>query len=92
MNIKYLAFEVNPVNHGNSLSGMGENILRSQSYLQEIEERLRARAGNPVINQDYSGKHNNKSSIKSEPMKDEKSNDKSLSQTEIQKIIDEFKF
>ncbi len=88
MNIKHLAFEVNPVNHGNSLSGMGDNITRSQSYLQEIEERLRARAGNPVINQNNAVKETPKKEAKNP----ESSGEKVLTAAEVQKIIDELKF
>lgn len=88
MNIKYLAFEVNPVNQGNSVSNMGDTITRSQSYLQEIEERLRARAGNPVINEPFKGTQASKPAEK----KEEGAEPKTLSKAEIQKIIDEFKF
>lgn len=88
MNIKHLAFEVNPVNDGNSLSSMGDSITRSQSYLQEIEERLRARAGNPVINQTYSGK----TAPRKEVEKSEPATERTLTPAEVQKIIDEFKF
>ena len=88
MNIKYLAFEVNPVNQGPAVSNMGETVTRSNSYLQEIEERLRARAGNPVINEPFKGSQTTKPADK----KDEKGEEKTLSKAEIQKIIDEFKF
>jgi acetaldehyde dehydrogenase (acetylating) len=52
MNVKTLAFESNAVNPGESLSnynqksagGLGE---QSSSFINQIEERLRARAGNP---------------------------------------------
>ncbi|MBP9122130.1 MAG: aldehyde dehydrogenase family protein [Ignavibacteriaceae bacterium] len=90
MNIKHLAFEVNPINHGNSLSSMGESITRSQSFLNEIEDRLRARAGNPVINQEYSSTRPVEK--KQEQPKKQEEEPKTLSNAEIQKLIDEFKF
>jgi hypothetical protein len=47
MNIKYVAFETNPVNPGNALSGFeGKNSISASSggnYISEIEERLKAR-------------------------------------------------
>lgn len=55
MNIKTLAFETNPINKGNSInsfgsSKVGNSYTSSGNFINEIEERLRARAGNPVVN------------------------------------------
>ncbi|MGE5351580.1 MAG: acetaldehyde dehydrogenase (acetylating) [Acidobacteriota bacterium] len=50
MNVKTLAFEVNPINQGNSVSSYGSTAGSSQSFMQQIEDRLRARAGNPGVN------------------------------------------
>ena len=58
MNIKTLAFETNPMNQGKSVSSLDENVqysggssLRASegTFIDKIEERLRARAGNPRI-------------------------------------------
>lgn len=50
INIKHLAFEMFPINAGNTVSSL-KNIQGNQdSFINEIEERLRARAGNPKIN------------------------------------------
>ncbi|MCU7495926.1 MAG: acetaldehyde dehydrogenase (acetylating) [Ignavibacteria bacterium] len=49
MNVKTLAFEVNPVNSGESVSSYGSNAAGSSSFMQQIEDRLRARAGNPGL-------------------------------------------
>lgn len=48
MNIKYLAFETNPVNSGSTLSGFNASS-NIGSVIGEIEDRLRARAGNPPV-------------------------------------------
>ncbi|MGE5458541.1 MAG: acetaldehyde dehydrogenase, partial [Methanococcaceae archaeon] len=86
MNVKTLAFEVNPINQGNSVNSItaqGSNV----SFMQEIEDRLRARAGNPTVN------------VQSEIKKQEKKIDpkpgavfgSGLTKSEIDKIINEFK-
>ena len=55
MNVKTLAFETNPVNKGNSVSsfdggsaGFTPASKTTGSFTEQIEERLLARAGNPV--------------------------------------------
>ncbi|MBZ0196649.1 MAG: aldehyde dehydrogenase family protein [Ignavibacteriaceae bacterium] len=109
MNIKYLAFETNPVNPGSAVGGLdagglntggfGATTAGAQSYINEIEERLRARAGNPVINEPFSGNLTEKAAQKSAEKKGKSESaggtepgQKTLSSAEIQKIIDEFKF
>jgi acetaldehyde dehydrogenase (acetylating) len=52
MNIKTLAFETNPMNQGTSASSIDESTQFSSrssegTFIDKIEERLRARAGNP---------------------------------------------
>ncbi len=54
MNIKTLAFETNPINKGNSVNSLnnsqvGSSFSKEGSFIQQIEDRLRARAGNPVV-------------------------------------------
>ena len=90
MNIKTLAFETHPVNSGNSLNSFGSNGKFSAindttpgSFMDQIEERLRARAGNV-----------NSTSFKAAP-KENKNGGKSkfgtgISESDIQKIMNEF--
>ena len=49
MNIKALAFETNPVNQGKVVTSfkVQKELGGKSSFMMEIEERLRARAGNP---------------------------------------------
>ncbi len=57
MNVKTLAFEVNPINKGNSVNSLGRDMkvnnvptnMNKGGFLQQIEERLRQRAGNPNV-------------------------------------------
>jgi len=90
MNIKYVAFETNPVNPGNALSGFeGKNSISASSggnYISEIEERLKARAGNPPLNQNYGV--NKPAADKS---KQGKVYGTGITEEEIQKLIKEFK-
>jgi acetaldehyde dehydrogenase (acetylating) len=90
MNIKTLAFETNPVNAGNSVNSFGsdgkfsmKNETTPGSFMQQIEDRLRARAGNVSL-----------PSFKSEP-KEKSNGSKSkfgsgISENDIQRIIKEF--
>lgn len=84
MNIKCLAFETNPINSGSTVATVIEQQT-SGSFLKDIEERLRARAGNLPLQQSYvtSGKP-------------EKKRDtiygSGISEEEINRIIKEFKF
>lgn len=86
MNIKTLAFETNPVNTGNTITSF-QTSSTSGSYMQQIEDRLRARAGNPSVN------------LSHEPVKPEKQDGvkkggvygAGLSREDIDKIINEFK-
>lgn len=91
MNIKTLAFEVRPVNSGASVSSFDLPASLSTSgatsegnFTKQIEERLRARAGNPASNPlgDISRKSNS-------PAKDTMLG-AGISEAEIQKIIKEF--
>lgn len=90
MNVKTLAFETRPVNQGNSLSSFdlgsiaGGSNYSSGNFTQMIEERLRARAGNPVSNQVVTGSHTGKKSD------EQNSLGSGISEEEIQKIIKEF--
>jgi len=86
MHIKTLAFEVKPVNKGNSLNSFDlpdiKNISTSQSegsFTKIIEERLRARAGNPAT-----------TIKKSNGKKTDVVLGSGISEEEIQRIIKEF--
>lgn len=91
MNIKTLAFEINPVNPGNCVTSFdlpsSVNVkggYQEGNFTKQIEERLRARAGNPstVSVGDLSRKTN----IKNEKVVF----GSGISESEIQKIIREF--
>ena len=98
MNIKKLAFETNPVNKGQSVCSFGAKAVRSaaapeSSFMKDIEERLRARAGNLPLE---------KSFAESKPKQVENVNVNTgakksvtfgagISEEEIKKIISEFK-
>lgn len=91
INVKSLAFEVNPINSKGdmpSLSSISGADASSRSFVTEIEERLRARAGNPVINQDNTPKCKPATA----PVSKDKQFGSGISADEIQKIISGFKF
>lgn len=91
MNVKTLAFETRPVNQGNCVNSFDlpqnyytKNQQPEGGFTKMIEERLRARAGNPVSNPLGSLKENltGKSA--------EKVFGSGIKEEEIQKIIKEF--
>ncbi|MBK7104209.1 MAG: aldehyde dehydrogenase family protein [Ignavibacteriae bacterium] len=91
MNIKTLAFETNPINKGNSINSFGSSKINNTfsptgNFINEIEERLRARAGNPVVN--FQTSQNKFSTQKNIP--DKKNYGSGISEEEINKIIREF--
>ncbi len=92
MNIKSLAFEVNAINPGNTLSKgvFGKQPSTSGSFINDIEERLRARAGNPPLQDSYSSKHKTASSPASP--KGGQQFGSGISEDEVQKIIKGFTF
>jgi acetaldehyde dehydrogenase (acetylating) len=86
MNIKTLAFEINPVNPGNAVNSFDLNHSFNEGkkssegdFTKIIEERLRARAGNPQIN------------IAKQTISEPKTYGSGISEKEIQQIINEFK-
>lgn len=89
MNVKTLAFEVRPVNAGNAVnsfdlpSTLGTKSIQPEgNFTKMIEERLRARAGNPSTNP--LGNVSRKTSSKDVVL------GSGISEEEIQKIIKEF--
>lgn len=91
MNVKTLAFEVRPVNSGSCVTSFdllptitSTASKSSGSFTKQIEERLRARAGNPVVNP--LGSVSKKTSSASSGTV----YGSGISEDEIQKIIKEF--
>ncbi|HOJ36952.1 MAG TPA: aldehyde dehydrogenase family protein [Ignavibacteriales bacterium] len=80
MNIKHLAFETNPVNQGFAVDHIANSSEMRESFLEEIEKRLLARAGNPKVQSYQSFQKNEKTTETS----------KSISEEEIDKIIMSF--
>lgn len=91
MNVKTLAFEVNPVNKGNSVNSLGNAQVGSSfsgegNFIRQIEDRLRARAGNPSVMQ----KTESQNFVKQGQSK-ENVLGSGISEADIQKIIKEFR-
>jgi acetaldehyde dehydrogenase (acetylating) len=84
INYKTLAFETNPINQGKSVSSFEGTSAKlsssSSSFMEQIEDRLRARAGNPPAE-----------SFKNNPSKQkEVVLGTGISESEIKRIIKEF--
>ncbi len=90
LNIKTLAFESTVVNSGDCISSFGgstagvKKSYSQTSFVDQIEERLRARAGNPVLSSATSKSAEKVTSVK------ERAYGSGISEDEIQKIIKEF--
>ncbi len=95
INIKTLAFESNPINQGHAITSYDERIGYTPpavggNFTSAIEDKLRARAGNPTVNPFYSPS-------KAKPFSANKESGESIklgegiSATEVQRIINEFK-
>ena len=96
MNIKSLAFETNPINKGQTLTSFKNNtsstIYSPQgSFMQEIEERLKARAGNLPLKESYQHQKENVFIKETSKTKKPKTFGSGISEEEIQKVIKEFK-
>lgn len=94
INVKSLAFEVNPVNEGKAVSQF--DVVRGGGsgdvFMKEIEDRLKARAGNLPLKDSY--QYDFDSSVKNDDHpkpKGKVSFGSGISEEEILKIIDEFK-
>ncbi len=94
INIKSLAFETNPVNEGKSVTQF--DVQRTQGtkdmFMSEIEERLKARAGNLPLKDSYQYNIEKDPEIKNDHPKPKTkvSFGKGISEEEILKIIEEF--
>jgi acetaldehyde dehydrogenase (acetylating) len=91
MNIKTLAFETNPINKGGSVNSLGSSQVGPSfagegNFIQQIEDRRRARAGNPVVIKEVS----QQSGTFNKGLQKEKLGS-GISESEIEKIIKEFK-
>ena len=91
MNIKTLAFEVKTINSGSSVSSLGTSKNSNQnptssSFMQQMEDRLRARAGNPTYSKE------SESDVKPAVSQNNQSLGKGISLDDVNKIIAEFKF
>ena len=90
MNVKTLAFEIRPVNPGNCVTSFdlqGSNLKNSYTegnFTKQIEERLRARAGNPTF------KPTGKVGWDTTKVKSETVYGSGITEEEIKKIIKEF--
>ncbi len=93
MNIKSLAFETNPINKGNIVSSfqIPASVEKKSSFMQAIEERLRARAGNLPLKDSFYNKKNENQFETVKPKVD-KVYGAGISEEEIKKIIRDFEF
>ncbi|HSP86582.1 MAG TPA: aldehyde dehydrogenase family protein [Ignavibacteriaceae bacterium] len=94
MNIKSLAFETNPVNKGESVTSFSTSEFthtteKQSSFMKEIEERLKARAGNRPIKDSYLP-YKEQQQKKAEVKKINYGS--SSTKEDVDKIISEFKF
>jgi acetaldehyde dehydrogenase (acetylating) len=93
LNIKSLAFETNPVNKGKAVDKFEAQKYKSTKdwFMKEIEERLRERAGNLPLKDEYTySKTEIKTEEKSEPIKPI-SYGSGITEEQIKRIIKEFK-
>jgi acetaldehyde dehydrogenase (acetylating) len=95
MNIKSLAFETNPINRGDTVTSFkiptSVSGTKTSGLMKEIEERLRARAGNlPLKDSFKKTKPEQPEKVQTTP--EEKVYGTGISENEIKKIIEEFNF
>ncbi len=95
MNIKSLAFETNPINHGQTVSSFkpSANIsapIEKGNFMQAIEERLKARAGNFPLKDSYLPKKTTTSAEDQFKQKKSIIYGSGLTEDEVNKIIKDF--
>lgn len=92
MNVKSLAFEANPINAGQTISKgvFGQQPVTSGSFINDIEERLRARAGNPPLSNSFTVKPQHPA--KAKEVDKAHAFGSGISEAEVQKIIQNFKY
>ena len=84
-----MAFEVNQLNKGSSVNSLASSQVGSSfsgegGFIRQIEDRLRARAGNPSNIQETNFRDSSKTENKSQKL------GSGISESEVQKIIREF--
>jgi acetaldehyde dehydrogenase (acetylating) len=101
MNIKSLAFETNPINKGECVTSFSTPELNytpttQSSFMKEIEERLKARAGNRPLKDSYLPVRQTGVPYKEQQQKkkDEKKEvyGSGITKEDVDQIINEFKF
>ena len=92
INVKSLAFETNPINEGKSVIQFDAHRSRGVKdlFMSEIEERLKARAGNLPLKEDYLYNIERKITTDHPKPKGPVTFGKGISEEEVLKIIDEF--
>ena len=93
INVKSLAFETTPINEGKSVSQFDAVKTRGtgDAFMKEIEERLKARAGNPPLKDSYEYNSRTQKEVNDHPKpKGKVSFGSGITEDEILKIIDEF--
>ncbi len=95
MNIKSLAFETNPINRGDTVTSFkvpaSISSIKTSGLMKEIEERLRARAGNLPLKDSFK-KSKPEEPVKIKPSSEEKVYGTGISENDINKIVEEFNF
>lgn len=93
INIKSLAFEINPVNTGECMTGFKLQNYKPMpsSFMREIEERLRARAGNFPIKDSYLPKKVVEDKTEKKAATVPASFGSGISQADVDAIIKDFK-
>jgi acetaldehyde dehydrogenase (acetylating) len=93
MNIKSLAFETNPVNEGKVVDKFETQQYKGTKdwFMKEIEDRLRERAGNLPLKDEYTYHEKISPSEESPRQLKPATFGNGITEAEIQKIIEEFK-
>lgn len=95
MNIKSLAFETEPINKGQSVTSFSKTksaktFSSSGSFMKEIEERLKARAGNKIISEPFKPQAKKETPVVQTFEKDVKYGT-GISKSEVDRIIRDFR-
>jgi acetaldehyde dehydrogenase (acetylating) len=93
MNVKSLAFETDPVNEGKAVDKFATQKYKGTKgwFIKEIEERLRERAGNLPLKDEYTYHEKTESPEKVVKAKKTVTLGSGITEDDIKKIIEEFK-
>ena len=93
MNVKSLAFETNPVNEGMAVAKFETGKYKGGKdwFIKEIEERLRERAGNLPLKDEYTYREINTTAEKHKSESKPVTFGSGITEEDIKKIIAEFK-